>query len=111
MRRYRSRLHRLIAFGADPDENGRATTVLIFQETVDILLSVLMSYHAVVKDASFAAVEMIRSLYGAEKAAQSNTWQNAGLLVAAAITGVVGAAIAPVVAIASEENHFQSQSS
>lgn len=100
-----------IAFGADPDENGRATTVLIFQETVDILLSVLMIYHMVVKTGKQTTIQMLRALYSAEKAEHPNAWKNTGLLVAAAITGVVGAAVTPVVAIALEEGHFASQES
>jgi hypothetical protein len=70
-----------------------------------------MAYQAVLKNGKQTAHEMGKALYGAAKVEHSSKWESAGVMAAAAITGVLGAALTPVVAIAVEEGHFASQQS
>jgi hypothetical protein len=100
-----------IAYGACPDEDGRATIVILFQVTIDTLLTAFMAYQAALKAGKQTAHDMVRSLYVAASVEHSSKWENAGVMTAAAITGVLGAAITPVVAIAVEEGHFASEQS
>ena len=100
-----------IAYGACSDEDGRAAIVILFQVTVDTLLTAFMAYQAVLKNGKQTAHEMVKALYGASSVEHSSKWESAGVMAAAAITGVLGAALTPVVAIAVEEGHFASQQS
>jgi hypothetical protein len=100
-----------IAYGACPDEDGRATIVILYQITIDALLAVFMAYQAVLKAGTQTGHDMLRLLYGFTSAERSSKWDNAGVMAAAAVTGVLGAALAPVVAIAVEEGHFASEQS
>jgi hypothetical protein len=100
-----------LAYGACSDEDGRAAIVILFQVTVDTLLTAFMAYQAVLKAGKQTAFDMVTSLYGGASVEHDSKWENAGVMAAAAITGVLGVALAPVVAIAVEEGHFASQQS
>ncbi len=100
-----------IAYGACSDEDSRAAIVILFQVTVDTLLTAFMAYQAVLKAGKQTAHDMVRSLYVASVAEHSSNWDSAGVMSAAAITGVLGASLTPVVAIAAEEGHFASEQS
>jgi hypothetical protein len=100
-----------IAYGACSDEDARAALVVVFQVTVDALLTAFMGYQQVLKAGKQTAFDMIRSLHTAASVEHTSQWESAGVMVAAAITGVLGAAVTPVVAIAVEEGHFASEQS
>jgi hypothetical protein len=98
-----------IAYGACQDEDGRATIVILFQVTIDTLLTAFMAYQAALKKGSQSLADMARSVCGSSTVGHTTAWENAGILVAAAVTGSLGAIVTPVVAIAVEEDHFQGQ--
>jgi hypothetical protein len=100
-----------IAYGACPDEDGRATIVILFQITIDALLGAFMGYQAVLKAGSQTASDMLASMNGAVVAEHSSMWELGGIMTAAALTGALGAIVTPVVAVAVEEGHFASQQS
>jgi hypothetical protein len=100
-----------IAYGACPDEDGRAAIVIIFQVTIDTLLTAFMAYQAVLKNGKQTAHEMVKSLYGAAAVEHSSKWESGGIMAAAALTGVLGAVLTPVIAVAVEEGHFASEQS
>jgi hypothetical protein len=100
-----------IAYGACSDEDGRAAIVILFQVTVDALLTAFMAYQAVLKAGKQTAFDMVRSLVGGASVEHSSKWETAGVMAAAALTGALGAVLTPVVAIAAEEGHFASQQS
>jgi hypothetical protein len=54
---------------------------------------------------------MTKSLYMAATVEHSTAWESGGVIVAAAMTGVLGAIVTPVVAVAVEEGRFASQQS
>jgi hypothetical protein len=98
-----------IAYGSCPDEDGRATIVIIFQIAVDALLAAFMAYQAVLKAGSQSCATSVQQLHSAPVAAHSSCWEFGGIATAAALTDVLGAIITPVVAVAVEEGHFASQ--
>ena len=100
-----------IAYGACPDEDGRAMIAVLFQLTMDALLAVFMGYQQALKTGNQAAYDLLRSRYGALSTAHTTKWETAGVMAAAAATGVLGAMVTPVVAIAVEEGHFASEDS
>jgi hypothetical protein len=100
-----------IAYGACADEDGRATIVIIFQITIDALLGAFMVYQAVLKAGNQTAHDMLKALYDAAMVEHSSKWESAGVMAAAALTGVLGAVVTPLVAVAVEEGHFASQES
>jgi hypothetical protein len=100
-----------IAYGACSDEDDRATLVIIFQITIDVLLGAFMAYQAALKGGTQTFGDMIRGLRGSGAVGHTTTWENGGIMAAAAITGVLGAIVTPLVAVAVEEGHFASQQS
>ena len=100
-----------LAYGACPDEDGRASLAVLFQVTIDTLLTAFMAYQAVLKNGKQTAHEMVKALYGAASVEHSSRWESAGATTAAAVTGVLGAVLTPVIAIAAEEGHFASEQS
>lgn len=100
-----------IAYGAREDEDGRAEIVILFQVTVDTLLTAFMAYQAVLKAGQQTLHDMLRIMYQGVTAAHSSKWETAGVMVAAAVTGTLGAVLTPVVALAVEEGHFASEQS
>lgn len=98
-----------IAYGACSDEDGRATIVIIFQITIDALLAAFMAYQAMLKGGNQSLGDMLRNLRGSTAPGHTTTWENAGVVTAAALTGVLGAVVTPLVAVAVEEGHFQGQ--
>jgi hypothetical protein len=98
-----------IAYGACSDEDGRASILIAFQIVMDALLGAFMVYQASLKAARQSITDIATGLWGATKQEHSSKWELAGLLTAAALTGVVGALVTPAVAVAAEENHFQGQ--
>jgi hypothetical protein len=100
-----------IAYGACPDEDGRATIVILYQITIDALLAAFMAYLAVLQAGKQTACDMVKSFYVSASIEHSSKWENAGVMAAAAITGVLGAVITPAVAVAVEEGHFASEQS
>ena len=100
-----------IAYGACPDEDGRATIAILFQIAIDALLTAFMQYQAVIKAGSQSCTGMLESLHGLAVTEHSTIWELGGIMTASALTGVVGALVTPVVAVAVEEGHFASQQS
>jgi hypothetical protein len=96
-----------IAYGLITDENDRATAVIVFQSTIDILLAAFMAQHMTHKGFNTAMSEAQKNLYGARGFDHTTAIQDfAGTLSAVAL---VGAAIAPPVVVATEEGHFVGQ--
>jgi hypothetical protein len=100
-----------IAYGLCDDEDGRATIVIVFQLTVDLLLGAFMAYQQVLKSGHQSLGDMARSLCGAASVEHTSIWEEAGIMTAAAVSGVVGALVSPAVAVAVKEGHFASQQS
>jgi hypothetical protein len=100
-----------IAYGVCPDEDGRATIVILFQITVDALLAAFMAYQASLKAGCQTFSSMLESLHGMAVTEHSSNWELGGIMTAAALTGSVGAIVTPVIAVAVEEGHFASQQS
>lgn len=100
-----------VAYGACPDEDGRAAIVILFQITIDALLGIFMAYQAVLKAGSQTATGMLESMHGLAVTEHSTMWELGGIMTASAITGALGALVTPVVAVAVEEDHFASQQS
>lgn len=100
-----------IAYAACSDEDARAAIVIVFQVTIDILLTAFMAYQATLKGGNQSLGDMLRSLRGSTAPGHTTAWENGGIMAAAAVTGVLGAAITPIVAVAVEEGHFQAQQS
>jgi hypothetical protein len=93
-----------IAYGLITDENDRATAVIAFQTTIDVLLAAFMAQQMRYKDFDTAMSEAHQKLYGVPDLDHTTALQGfEGTLSAVAL---VGAAIAPSVAIATEEGHF-----
>lgn len=93
-----------IAYGLITDESDRATAVIVFQSTIDILLAAFMAQHMRHKGFDSAMSEAQKKRKGALGLDHTTAIQDfAGTL--SAVT-LVGAAIAPQVVIATEEGHF-----
>jgi hypothetical protein len=54
---------------------------------------------------------MIRGLRGSSAVGHTTAWENGGIMAASAVTGVLGAIVTPLVAVAVEEGHFASEQS
>jgi hypothetical protein len=100
-----------VAYGACPDEDGRATILILFQSAIDALLTAFMQYQALIKAGSQSYAGMLDSLHGSAVTEHSTIWELGGIITASALTGVLGAIVTPVVAVAVEEGHFASQQS
>jgi hypothetical protein len=100
-----------IAYGACSDEDGRATIVIVFQLAMDVMLAAFMAYQAALKAGAQLSFKAIGDLYDGAIVEHTTKWESAGVMIAAATTGVLGAVVAPLVAVAVEENHFASQES
>lgn len=93
--------------GICPDEDGRATLAIAFQSTIDLLLGALMTQTLYYKGIDNTLSDGLRDLFFAPATGHSTAIEDfAGALSAVAL---LGAAIAPPVAIAVEEGHFQGQ--
>lgn len=100
-----------IAYGACPNEDGRAGIVIGFQIVMDGLLAAFMIYQASLKAGRQTISDMATGLWGGVRQEHSSKWELGGILTASALTGVLGALITPIVAMAVEEGHFQSDQS
>jgi hypothetical protein len=100
-----------VAYGASDDEDGRASITIAFQVAMDLLLAAFMAYQRTLNKGAQACHDSVRSMYMAASTEHSEKWESAGVMVAAAATGVLGAIVTPVVAVAVEEGHFASQES
>lgn len=100
-----------IAYGACSDEDGRATIVIVFQITMDLLLGAFMIYEAVLKAANQKVTDILKALFAAAKTEHTKKWELGALTASMAATGVLGAIITPLVAIAVEEHHFAAEQS
>ena len=100
-----------IAYGACDDEDGRATIVIIFQVTMDVLLTAFMVYQTTLKTGHQTLSDLVRAVRSRPGITHSPKWEAAGIMTAAAVTGALSAIVTPVVAMAVEEGHFASQQS
>jgi hypothetical protein len=100
-----------IAYGACSDEDGRATIVIVFQLAMDVMLAAFMAYQAALKAGAQLSFKTMGALYDGAIVEHTTKWESAGVMIAAAATGVLGAVVAPLIAVAVEENHFASQES
>jgi hypothetical protein len=97
----------IIVYGLEKDENNRANETIGFQIAVDILLALLLKAEMKYKNAEQTIVSALKGMFGAGDMFQSSAWQDFGQGLTLAV--ILGAMIAPVVAIATEEGHFQGQ--
>jgi hypothetical protein len=96
-----------ICYGLCTDEDERASIVIIFQITIDVLLAALMTQVMYYRGVDIAATDALRTLYAAPAPGHSTTLEDfvGGLSGAAFLAAVV----TPPVVIATEEGHFQGQ--
>jgi hypothetical protein len=96
-----------IGYGICADEDDRATLAIAFQATIDVLLGAFMTQMMFYKGIDRGLSDGLRSLFVVQAANRSTAIEDfAGAL--SAVT-LLGAAIAPPVAIAVEEGHFQGE--
>jgi hypothetical protein len=100
-----------IAYGACTDENTRAAIVIVFQLTMDALLTLFMQHQAMLKAGNQTISDTLHTLRGAVAASHTTKWEVAGVLAATAVTGALGALVTPLVAVAVEEGHFAAEQS
>jgi len=96
-----------IAYGLCGDEDGRATIVIVFQTTMDLLLAVFMAQQMFYKGLEQNLADGLRTLYAAPTPDHSTLGED--FLGALSFVGIMAAAVAPPVAIAVEEGHFQGE--
>jgi hypothetical protein len=97
-----------IAYGLCKDEDDRATIVLIFQVTIDLLLAAFMTQMMFYKGIEAGLTDGLRTLFGAGSSVPHSTTLE-DFASALAFAGLMSAAIVPPVAIAVEEGHFQGE--
>jgi hypothetical protein len=96
-----------IGYGICSDEDDRASLAIAFQSIVDLLLGAFMTQMMFYKGIDRGLSDGLRSLFMVEPTGRSTAIEDfAGAL--SAVT-LLGAAIAPPVAIAVEEGHFQGE--
>jgi hypothetical protein len=96
-----------IGYGICADEDDRASLAIAFQSTIDLLLGAFMTQMMFYKGIDRGLSDGLRSLFMVEPADRSTAIEDfAGALSAVTMLGV---AIAPPVAIAVEEGHFQGE--
>jgi hypothetical protein len=94
-----------IGYGICGDEDGRATLAIGFQLIIDLLLGALMTQMMYYKSLDISVTGALTQLFQAPASDHSTALEDfAGALSAVAL---LGAAVAPAVAIAVEEGHFQ----
>ena len=97
-----------IAYGLSKDEDGRATIVVLFQVTMDLLLAVFMTQMMYYKSIETGLSDGLRTLVGAgSDIPHSTTIED--FASALAFVAVMAAAVIPPVASAVEEGHFQGE--
>ena len=96
-----------IGYGICPDEDDRASLAIAYQSSIDLLLGAFMTQMMLYKSAHTGMSEGLRSLFGYDAIDHSSALE--GLSEALSFATAMGAAIAPPVAVAVEENHFQGQ--
>jgi hypothetical protein len=96
-----------IAYGLITDENNRATAVIIFQVTIDLLLAAFMTQMMAYKGVEAGLSDGLRALFNAPTVDHSPVLE--GFASALAFVVAMGAAIAPPVLIATEEGHFSGE--
>ncbi len=94
-----------IAYGCITDDNGRATEVVIFQITMDVLLAFFMKEQMSTKAVDAALCDALKELFTFPSLKGSTGWQIfKDMLQYAALLALVAV---PPIAAAVEENHFQ----
>lgn len=96
-----------VAYGLIPDENDRATAVIVFQTTMDLLLAAFMTQMVFYKSTEATLSDGLRSLFHAPDVDHSSTLE--GFANALSFITAMAAAVIPPVVIATEEGHFQGQ--
>jgi hypothetical protein len=96
-----------IAYGLITDENDRATAIIIFQATIDVLLGLFMMRAMAYKSLESGMSADMGTLFGATNSPTSTTLED--FSTALSVAALVGAAIAPPVVMATEEGHFQDE--
>jgi hypothetical protein len=100
-----------LAYGVCPDENWRATIIILFQIAMDAMLTVFMIYQQLLKLANTTLLDLLKKLHADFAADHSKLWEQVLLLALVATTGVVGALLMPIITPAIEEGGFASQQS
>jgi hypothetical protein len=100
-----------VAYGACPDENWRATIIILFQIAMDAMLTVFMIYQQLLKLANTTLLDLLKKLHTDFVTEHSKLWEQVLLLALVATTGVVGALLTPIILPAIEEGGFTSQQS
>jgi hypothetical protein len=95
----------IIAYGAIEDDNGRATEVLIFQVTIDLLLAIFMACMLLDRKIKMSTVEAIKALFKIPAQKNSTKMETFRDLVQYAV--LISALVLPPLAAALEESHFQ----
>jgi hypothetical protein len=97
-----------IAYGLCGDEDQRATIVIIFQVTIDLLLAVFMTQMMFYKSIESGLSDGLRRLAQAGSDIPHSTTME-DIASALAFIAIMTAAITPAVAMAVEEGHFQGE--
>jgi hypothetical protein len=97
----------IIVYGLEKDENNRANETIGFQIAVDVLLALLLKAEVKYGETEQTLTSALKGMFGAGDLFQSDAWQDFGQGLTLAV--LLGAMIAPVVAIATEEGHFQGE--
>ncbi len=93
-----------IAYGLIPDEDDRATAVIVFQTTIDLLLAALMTETMSYKTIDEKTTDGTRGMFNASSVEHSEVL--AGFANALSFVTAMAAAIIPPVISANEEGHF-----
>jgi hypothetical protein len=97
----------VIAYGITSDENDRATEAIIFQGAIDLLLGALMTQQMFYKSTDQTMTDTLRKLFIVPEDDHSQALE--GFVSALSFTALMGAMVAPAVAMALDEGHFQGE--
>ncbi len=95
----------IIAYGAIQDDNDRATEVIIFQVTMDLLLAGFMACTLLDRTINMTTIEAIKALFHLPKQQNSTKLETFRDLLQYAV--LLSAIVLPPLAAALEEKHFQ----
>lgn len=95
----------IIAYGADQDDNGRATEVIIFQTAMDLLLAGFMRTTMLDRTVNMTTTKALKAFFNCPVQHNSTNLESFRDLVQYAL--LISALVLPPIAAALEENHFQ----